>query len=82
MKQSTYTPVHRDIMVEAQRLITNRQVEMAKLQRIQDQARKYNAASKVWDRVFVGVCLFIIVVGSIMLGTLIPEIQAALEVTR
>ena len=82
MKQSTYTPVHRDIMVEAQRLITNRQVEMMKLQRIQDQARKYNAASKVWDRVFVGVCLFIIVVGSIMLGTLIPEIQAALEATR
>ena len=82
MKQSTYTPVHRDIMVEAQRLITNRQVEMAKLQRIQDQARKYNSASRVWDRVFVGVCLFIIVVGSIMLGTLIPEIQAALEVTR
>ena len=80
MKQST--PVHRDIMVEAQRLITNRQVEMAKLQRIQDQARKYNAASKVWDRVFVGVCLFIIVVGSMLLGTLIPEIQAALEVTR
>ena len=82
MKQATYTPVHRDIMVEAQRLITNRQVEMAKLQRIQDQARKYNSASRVWDRVFVGVCLFIIVVGSIMLGTLIPEIQAALEVTR
>ena len=82
MKQSTYTPVHRDIMVEAQRLITNRQVEMAKLQRIQDQARKYNSASRVWDRVFVGVCLFVIVVGSIMLGTLIPEIQAALEVTR
>ena len=82
MKQSTYTPVHRDIMVEAQRLITNRQIEMAKLQRIQDQARKYNSASRVWDRVFVGVCLFIIVVGSIMLGTLIPEIQAALEVTR
>ena len=82
MKQSTYTPVHRDIMVEAQRLITNRQVEMAKLQRIQDQARKYNSASKVWDRVFVGVCLFVIVVGSIMLGTLIPEIQAALEGTR
>ena len=82
MKQSTYTPVHRDIMVEAQRLITNRQVEMMKLQRIQDQARKYNSASRVWDRVFVGVCLFIIVVGSIMLGTLIPEIQAALEVTR
>ena len=82
MKQATYTPVHRDIMVEAQRLITNRQIEMAKLQRIQDQARKYNSASRVWDRVFVGVCLFIIVVGSIMLGTLIPEIQAALEVTR
>ena len=82
MKQSTYTPVHRDIMVEAQRLITNRQVEMAKLQRIQDQARKYNAASKVWDRVFVGVCLFVIVVGSMLLGTLIPEIQTALEVTR
>ena len=82
MKQSTYTPVHRDIMVEAQRLITNRQIEMAKLQRIQDQARKYNAASKVWDRIFVGVCLFIIVVGSMLLGTLIPEIQAALEVTR
>ena len=82
MKQSTYTPVHRDIMVEAQRLITNRQIEMAKLQRIQDQARKYNAASKAWDRVFVGVCLFIIVVGSMLLGTLIPEIQAALEVTR
>ena len=82
MKQSTYTPVHRDIMVEAQRLITNRQIEMAKLQRIQDQARKYNSASKVWDRVFVGVCLFVIVVGSIMLGTQIPEIQAALEVTR
>ena len=82
MKQSTYTPVHRDIMVEAQRLITNRQIEMAKLQRIQDQARKYNSASRVWDRVFVGVCLFVIVVGSIMLGTLIPEIQAALEVTR
>ena len=80
MKQ--YTPVHRDIMVEAQRLITHRQIEMAKLQRIQDQARKYNAASKVWDRVFVGVCLFIIVVGSMLLGTLIPEIQAALEVTR
>ena len=80
MKQST--PVHRDIMVEAQRLITNRQIEMAKLQRIQDQARKYNAASKVWDRIFVGVCLFIIVVGSMLLGTLIPEIQAALEVTR
>jgi len=80
MKQ--YTPVHRDIMVEAQRLITNRQVEMAKLQRIQDQARKYNSASKVWDRVFVGVCLFIIVVGSMLLGTLIPEIQAALEATR
>ena len=82
MKQSTYTPVHRDIMVEAQRLITHRHVEMAKLQRIQDQARKYNSASKVWDRVFVGVCLFVIVVGSIMLGTLIPEIQAALEATR
>ena len=82
MKQETYTPVHRDIMVEAQRLITNRQVEMAKLQRIQDQARKYNAASKVWDRVFVGVCLFVIVVGSMLLGTLIPEIQTALEVTR
>ena len=82
MKQATYTPVHRDIMVEAQRLITNRQVEMAKLQRIQDQARKYNAASKVWDRIFVGLCLFIIVIGSMLLGTLIPEIQAALEVTR
>jgi len=80
MKQ--YTPVHRDIMVEAQRLITHRHVEMAKLQRIQDQARKYNSASKVWDRVFVGVCLFIIVVGSMLLGTLIPEIQAALEATR
>jgi len=80
MKQ--YTPVHRDIMVEAQRLITHRHVEMAKLQRIQDQARKYNSASKVWDRVFVGVCLFIIVVGSMLLGTLIPDIQAALEATR
>jgi len=80
MKQ--YTPVHRDIMVEAQRLITHRQIEMAKLQRIQDQARRYKAASKVWDRIFVGLCLFIIVVGSMLLGTLIPEIQAALEVTR
>jgi len=55
---------------------------MEYLQQVQDQARKYNSASRVWDRVFVGVCLFIIVVGSIMLGTLIPEIQAALEVTR
>ena len=82
MKQATYTPVHRDIMLEAERLITHRKVEMAKLQRIQDQARRYNATSKIWDRRFVGVCLFVIVVGSIMLGTLIPEIQAALEGTR
>ena len=80
MKQ--YTPVHRDIMVEAQRLITNRHVEMAKLQRIQDQARRYNATSKIWDRLFVGILLTIIVLGSIMLGMLIPEIQAALEATR
>lgn len=80
MKQST--PVHRDIMVEAQRLITNRQVEMAKLQRIQDQARRYNATSKIWDRLFIGILLTIIVLGSIMLGMLIPELQAALEVTR
>lgn len=55
---------------------------MEYLQQVQDQARKYNAASKVWDRIFVGVCLFIIVIGSMLLGTLIPEIQAALEVTR
>ena len=79
MKQSTYTPVHRDIMVEAQRLITHRQIEMAKLQRIQDQARRYNAASKVWDRLFIGVALTIIVLGSIMLGMLLPELQAALS---
>jgi len=82
MKQATYTPVHRDIMVEAQRLITHRQIEMAKLQRIQDQARRYNATSKIWDRLFVGILLTIIVLGSIMLGMLIPELQAALEATR
>ena len=51
---------------------------MAYLQRMQDQARKYNAASKIWDRLFVGLCLFIIVVGSIMLGLLLPELQGAL----
>jgi hypothetical protein len=51
---------------------------MAYLERMQDQARKYNAASKVWDRLFVGLCLFIIVVGSIMLGLLLPELQGAL----
>jgi TRAP-type mannitol/chloroaromatic compound transport system permease large subunit len=82
MKQATYTPVHRDIMLEAERLITHRKVEMAKLQRIQDQARKYNATSKIWDRLFVGIALTIIVLGSIMLGMLVPEIQAALEVTQ
>tara|TARA_R100001244_G_scaffold30374_1_gene29219 strand:- start:372 stop:620 length:249 start_codon:yes stop_codon:yes gene_type:complete len=82
MKQATYTPVHTDIMLEAERLITHRKVEMMKLQRIQDQARKYNAASKVWDRLFVGILLTIIVLGSIMLGMLVPELQAALEATR
>ena len=71
-----------DIMVEAQRLITHRQIEMAKLQRIQDQARRYNATSKIWDRLFIGILLTIIVLGSIMLGMLIPELQAALEATR
>ena len=82
MKQATYTPVHRDIMLEAERLITHRKVEMAKLQRIQDQARRYNASSKIGERLFVGILLTIIVLGSIMLGMLIPELQAALEVTR
>ena len=66
-------------MVEAQRLITHRQIEMAKLQRIQDQARRYNATSKIWDRLFVGILLTIIVLGSIMLGMLLPELQAALS---
>ena len=80
MKQ--YTPVHRDIMLEAERLITHRKVEMMKLQRIQDQARRYNATSKIWDRLFIGILLTIIVLGSIMLGMLIPELQAALEATR
>jgi len=80
MKQ--YTPVHQDIMLEAERLITHRKVEMAKLQRIQDQARRYNATSKIWDRLFVGILLTIIVLGSIMLGMLVPELQAALEATR
>ena len=51
---------------------------MAYLQRMQDQARKYNAASKVWDRLFVGLLLTIIVLGSIMLGLLLPELSAAL----
>ena len=55
---------------------------MEYLQQVQDQARKYNAASKIWDRLFVGILLTIIVLGSIMLGMLIPELQAALEVTR
>jgi len=82
MKQATYTPVHRDIMLEAERLITHRKVEMAKLQRIQDQARRYNASSKIGERLFVGILLTIIVLGSIMLGMLIPELQAALEATR
>ena len=81
MKQATYTPVHRDIMLEAERLITHRKVEMAKLQRIQDQARRYNASSKIGERLFVGILLTIIVLGSIMLGMLIPELQAALEAT-
>jgi TRAP-type mannitol/chloroaromatic compound transport system permease large subunit len=82
MRQATYTPVHTDIMLEAERLITHRKVEMMKLQRIQDQARKYNATSKIWDRLFVGILLTIIVLGSIMLGMLVPELQAALEATR
>ena len=69
-------------MLEAERLITHRKVEMAKLQRIQDQARRYNATSKIWDRLFVGILLTIIVLGSIMLGMLVPELQAALEATR
>ena len=81
MKQATYTPVHRDIMLEAERLITHRKVEMAKLQRIQDQARRYNASSKIGERLFVGILLTIIVLGSIMRGMLIPELQAALEAT-
>ena len=51
---------------------------MAYLQRAQDQARKYNAASKVWDRLFVGLLLTIIVLGSVMLGLLLPELSAAL----
>ena len=69
-------------MLEAERLITHRKVEMAKLQRIQDQARRYNATSKIWDRLFIGILLTIIVLGSIMLGMLVPELQAALEATR
>jgi len=55
---------------------------MEYLQQVQDQARKYNSASKVWDRLFVGILLTIIVLGSIMLGMLVPELQAALEATR
>ena len=80
MKQ--YTPVNTAIMLEAERLLTHPKVEMKKLQRIQDQARKYNATSKIWDRLFVGILLTIIVLGSIMLGMLVPELQAALEATR
>jgi len=55
---------------------------MEYLQQVQDQARKYNATSKIWDRLFIGILLTIIVLGSIMLGMLLPELQAALEATR